>query len=321
MHGQRKTGSYWLVDGVEEAERHWQDRLLTCSRCGAEATSTVPPAPSAVERVLPPPSETVFHVERADGLSRFATAGPSAAFSVPAAPRFDRYAEYFAVAVPAIAATRLDLPPGPCVVTATVTDVASPGRRPAGPKDRAKGVLDALHDARRTGPFYRELGVSAPLANDHPAVVRGLAVEVHAGPEPRVEYAIGTDLQIAGELIGAIDVDDAPEAPNDVRESGPRLDADRAAFAAAVCAGWQRAQRDFGDPARATAVVVRHRPFRSPRDEDNTWATWFGTLAGTSRAAQVAWAGSSPFAGNRFTALASVCEPGLAASTRYELYA
>jgi hypothetical protein len=46
---------------------------------------------------------------------------------------------------------------------------------------RAKALLDALHDDRKSGPFHADLGADAPLADDTPEHVCGLAVEVRGG--------------------------------------------------------------------------------------------------------------------------------------------
>lgn len=70
-------------------------------------------------------------------------------------------------------------------------------RRFGGPVAPAKGLLDALHDNRQSGPFYRDLGVPSPLENDDPAHVSALAVEVDNG-HPRTEYMIGTELHTTG---------------------------------------------------------------------------------------------------------------------------
>lgn len=55
--------------------------------------------------------------------------------------------------------------------------------------------------------------MSAPLAIDDPAHVRGLAVEVAPG-HPLTEYLIGTELRIDDSLIASVPVE--VEAHNDV---------------------------------------------------------------------------------------------------------
>ena len=56
--------------------------------------------------------------------------------------------------------------------------------RPGGPKDRAKGLMDALHDGRKQGPKYADLGVPAPLPDDDPRFVHGLGGESSLRPGP-----------------------------------------------------------------------------------------------------------------------------------------
>jgi hypothetical protein len=81
---------------------------------------------------------------------------------VPAAPVFERHLEYFEAAVPLLAAADLKLT-SPLVIIARVTAPTALGRsRPAGPRDRVKALMDALHDQRRKPPFYRELNGVAP---------------------------------------------------------------------------------------------------------------------------------------------------------------
>ncbi|MCC7140230.1 MAG: hypothetical protein IT460_17555 [Planctomycetes bacterium] len=235
--------------------------------------------------------------------------------TVPSAPKFETYRQYFEVAVPEIARLRRGAARTPCVVVARVTARPVAGRsQPGGPKDRAKGLMDALHDDRRNGPKYRDLGAVPPLPDDHGEYVHGLAVEVQAGASDSVEYRLGPSLQVAGKHLFVLDV--SVPAPNDIAESAA-LVAPRRAFvedlvrrcdrrAAAACA------------SKARAVVVRHRP---QRDEDNTWATWISALTGGSVWSREAWGPEgSPLAGWSPMAIASVADPTLPCEVRYEVY-
>ena len=248
--------------------------------------------------------------------SRFFFDSPDAwAVSVPCAPKFETYAQYFDEAVPLIAQSGIARPISPCVVVARVTSRVAAGRRtPAGPKDRAKGLMDALHDDRRKGPKYRDLGAVAPLPDDDPDHVVGLAVEVVGGSEDAVTYRLGASLEVAGELhCSPIDV--AIAAPNDIDESA-RLAAPRREFAEAVA----RAVATTGVSAVPPAdgcLVIRHHP---QRDEDNTWATWIAGLVGRSAWSRPAWPNGSPFQPWAPLAIASVAEPSLPCPVRYEIY-
>jgi hypothetical protein len=196
-------------------------------------------------------------------------------------------------------------------VTARTAGRSAPG----GPLGRAKGLLDALHDDRRSGPQYQDLPGRAPLVDDHPSHVRALAVEIAAG-EPQTEYLIGAELAIAGELIASVPVE-AP-APNDIvgtPDEKAKIATGRAAFAAAV-------QRAFANPRsllhrRPAALVVRHRP---QRDEDNTWATWIAAVCGPGRQGPTHWAYGAPLAGWVPTAVASTADPTLETPVLYEVW-
>lgn len=320
-----RNGEYWRVTDESEARAQWGASLSVCPQCaglGASATSRRAPAeaPFAAEPPpLPPRRRTALaESNREDGEWCFDCPDPWVA-QVGAAPKFETYASYFAAAVPDVIDTCSGRPLTPCFVVARVVDLASSGRRVGGPKDRAKGLLDALHDQRQTGPFYRDFGVEAPLPDDHPPVVAGLAVEVRAGDEPAVEYRIGSRLTLAWNVVGTIDVDASfGEAPNDIRESSTRLTEERERFAEGVVRGWNRASGDI-DPSEVRGVLIRHLPFASPRDEDNTWATWLGSLRGTSAAAKRVWGAASPLGAAEITAVGSVADGSLPCVTRFEL--
>src|SRR3954453_9043577 len=95
-------------------------------------------------------------------------------------------------AVPQIVAAGIPPAPTPAVVVARVSSFA-----PSGPKGRAKALLDALHDGRLSGPWYRDFGAPAPLPGDEPRYVRGLAVEMRRAEEAEsVEYMIGSNLRV-----------------------------------------------------------------------------------------------------------------------------
>jgi hypothetical protein len=245
----------------------------------------------------------------------FDTTSPWTAI-VPAAPKFETYRQYFEIAVPEIARARKGPARTPCVVVARVTARPAQGRStPGGPKDRAKGLMDALHDDRTNGPKYRDLGARAPLPDDHGESVHGLAVEVHAGMPDSVEYRLGRVLQIVGRLLmDPIDV--CVPAPNDIDESA-RLVTPRRAYVADLVARCDRRGAE-GCVQHARALVVRHRP---QRDEDNTWATWISALTGGSAWSKEAWGSSpSPFSGWWPRAIASVADSSLPCEVRYEVY-
>lgn len=214
---------------------------------------------------------------------------------------------FWEIAVPLIAGAS-QRSRSPVVVIARCTVPPAPGRAlPGGPRGRAKGLLDALHDDRRSGPSYVALSRQAPLADDKPTHVCGLAVEVVAGRRPQVEYLVGRGLRVGGRLLGRLPVDGA--APNDVSESA-RLVVPRQQYAAAVLAAWDASP--VAEAASASAVVVHHRP---ARDEDNTWATWAGALTGAG------WMPRRILAPHAPTAFASIADEQLETRTRYDFYA
>lgn len=235
--------------------------------------------------------------------------------TVPGAPKFEAYRQYFELAVPEIARTGQGAAVTPTVVVARVT--ARPARghaRPAGPKGRAKGLMDALHDDRSRGPKYADLKAIAPLPDDDSRYVHGLAVEVRAGEAESVEYRLGERLLAHGALLTTVEVH--LPAPNDIDESA-RLVAPRRAFVKDLVGRCdQRAAAECVKQARS--LVVRHRP---QRDEDNTWATWVSALTGGSAWSKEAWGTSpSPFFGWSPSAIASVADRSLPCEVRYELY-
>jgi hypothetical protein len=240
--------------------------------------------------------------------------------TVFAVPTFETNPKYFAVVAPEIARARLGAACSPCVVVARVTARPAPGRtKPGGPKDRAKGLMDALHDGRKYGPKYSDLGAIAPLSGDHPGCVCGLAVEVQVGDSDRVEYLLGTSLTVAGRLLMA-PIDVHVPAPNDISASAAekaRIDAGRKTFVEDLVRRCDLgAMRGCGESVHA--LVIRHRP---QRDEDNTWATWVSALTGGSDWSRAAWPSSgSPFSGWSPMAIASVADSSLPCEVRYEVY-
>ena len=234
--------------------------------------------------------------------------------TVPAAPKFDHYREYFEVAVPTIIKARKGAAKTPCIIVARVTARPAGGRAlPGGPKDRAKGLMDALHDDRTKGPKYADLKAVPPLPDDDPRYVHGLAVEVHAGETDSVEYRLGDRLLIAGSLLTTVEVD--VPAPNDIDESA-RLVAPRRAYVEDLVRRCE-ANSARGCISKARCLVVRHRP---KRDEDNTWATWISALTGGSAWSRAAWPSGSPFSGWSPMAIASVADARLKCEVQYELY-
>jgi hypothetical protein len=176
--------------------------------------------------------------------------------------------------------------------------------------------MDALHDDRKAPPHYRSLNCRAPLPDDDPRFVQGLAVEITTG-DPTVEYKLGPHLQINGELIAAIDVD--VEAPNDIvssRRERTKIVQAREQYGRALAHAW-RQQATTTSSASLGALVIRHRP---GRDEDNTWETWVGALLGTSNWCTTSWGGPGPLPGWRPRAIASLTDAALDCAVRYELY-
>lgn len=232
---------------------------------------------------------------------------------VPGRPRGDSTARWCQEAVPRLIASGKGRAPTPAVVVAHVEATG-----PCAPKGRAKALLDALHDGRRSGPWYGALGAVAPLPGDEPRFVTGLAVEVRpAGAAERVRYGIGRELRVRGDAMAVVDVPIA--APNDIAGDpgeSARIAIARRAFVEALAAAW--GGRSIGLPASSeVGVVVRHRP---GRDEDNTWDTWISAVAATSAWSRDAWRGDGPLSNMTICSIASVSDPGLACQVRYEIY-
>lgn len=109
--------------------------------------------------------------DEADGWSFSIADGSRWRGSIPAAPTEERKREFWDRAVPLLAEQNPQPPPVPCVVVCRVAAPGHWGNPPGGPMGRAKGLLDALHDDRRSGPKYADLGAPAPLSNDDPGCV------------------------------------------------------------------------------------------------------------------------------------------------------
>lgn len=234
--------------------------------------------------------------------------------AVPAAPSEDHRTAFFEAAVPALAASGRPTATGPLIV---VGHISAAGRLPGGPAGRAKAFLDSLHDDRKSGPKYGGFRVPAPLPDDTPQHVRGLALEVRPGP-PQTRYLIGDHLRATGQLLVTVPVHCA--APNDIAGTPgerARIAAARRAFGAAARAAF--AQHSLPDMAEISAVVVRHH---AQRDEDNTWHTWMAAICGVSPRTSVPhWADRAPLAGWRPTAIASIADTTINSPVRYELWA
>jgi hypothetical protein len=222
---------------------------------------------------------------------------------------------FWEVAVPQIATHAGPRPPTPCVVVCRVT-VPRGRRQPlGGPLGRAKTLLDALHDDRKAGPYYSRLGAAAPLVNDDPARVCGLAVEVREGP-PRTEYLIGRRLAIASQLLATVPVD--AEAPNDVagtKGEKRKIDAARITFGIAVRHAF--AEHPGLAAVNLSALVVHHR---SQRDEDNTWATWISAACGVRNPTRDSWYAGAPLTDMRPMSVASITKPNATHPVVYALY-
>lgn len=246
---------------------------------------------------------------------RFSTSDEPWRASVAAVSTEGTKRAYWQAAVPQLARVAALSPPSPCVVVCRVTAPGARDTPPGGPLGRAKGLLDALHDDRKSGPWYRDVAGRAPLLDDHPAHVCGLAVEVRPG-DPRTEYVLGTELFVAGRLLAKVPV--PVRAPNDIVGTPgekAKIAAGRIAFAAAV-------QRAFAThpgllDESPIALVVRHHP---ERDEDNTWATWIAAACGTRRSTTAHWAHAAPLMGWAPRAVASIADPSLATPVVYEVW-
>lgn len=260
------------------------------------------PAEAATVPSSPDPRGGVFDLEAV-----------SWTVTVPGAPTEETKRLFWDQAVPALAAAALPATSSPCCVVARV--FAPPSA--SGPRGRAKGLLDALHDDRQSGPLYREIGTRPPIADDDPGHVAGLAVEVHPATTSSVEYRIGHGLRVRANLLAELDVD--ASAPNDIAGSpneSARISAARTAFAAALGDAWDAAQLALA-PADVRAVVVHHHP---GRDEDNTWSTWSYALFGAQGTSAGHWAAEAPLRGCAPRAVASAANPELPIPTRYLIY-
>lgn len=119
--------------------------------------------------------------------------------------------------MPALAARGWPAATVPLIVAGHISEGV---RRPGGPAGRGRAFLDALHDDRKSGPKYRDLGAPAPIPDDTPRHVGGLALEVRLGA-PETRYPIGARLRVAGRLLAEVPVRCA--APNDIAStSGER---------------------------------------------------------------------------------------------------
>ncbi len=209
---------------------------------------------------------------------RFSIAGEAWRAAIPAVPTEETKRAFWQQAVPELALQRGPPPPRPCAVVCRLSARTGGRSAPGGPLGRAKGLLDALHDDRLSGPRYRDLPGRAPLVDDHPSHVRALAVEVAAG-EPHTEYLLGAELAIAGELIASVPVE-AP-APNDIvgtPEEKAKIATGRAAFAAAV-------QRAFAHPPACSTADLRRSSFDTGHSATRTTP---GRLGSPQSAEQVA---------------------------------
>lgn len=223
-------------------------------------------------------------------------------------PVGDRPSDWFNTAVPQLAGVPPPAGNPPWLVLIQITT-----DRGLGIRGKVKRLLDALHDQRTTGLRYAELGADPPLPDDHPAVARGLAVEVRSGT-PKVRYRLGSQLEIRGRpLIPTVRV--AAPCPNDVAASAEETARNRDArmrFARQLAAAWPRVKVDL----TSAAVVICH-PLG--RDEDNTWEGWLGALTGAGWSAS-AWPEGAPLDEGRFRAVASVVDPRLSAGVTYDFY-
>ena len=246
---------------------------------------------------------------------RFSIAGDLWRETVDAVLTEETKPAFWERAVPVLATHAGPAPPQPCIVVCRVTAAGMSGNRPTSPLGRAKGLLDALHDDRKTGPWFRELPGRAPLPDDNPNHVSGLAVEVQTG-DPQTEYLLGAELAIVGEMLASVQV--AVEAPNDIwgtQAEKAKIAATRIAFGAAVADAFS-AHPALIDSS-PVALVVRHRP---QRDEDNTWATWVAAACGARSQGHRHWASGAPLQGWRPMSIASVADPALEVPVAYEIW-
>lgn len=235
---------------------------------------------------------------------------------VTAVPSEDHRTEYFEAAVPSLAMRGRPAVTGPLTITGHITAVAR-GRLPSGPAGRAKAFLDALHDHRRSGPKYSAIGAMAPLADDSPRHVAGLAIEVRPGGS-ETWYLIGTRLRVVGQMLAEVAVQ--CEAPNDIAGTASeqaRITAGRISFGEAVRAAFT--QHSLPGAAQFRAVVIRHHPHQ--RDEDNTWQTWLAAICGTAGSRRDhTWSAGAPLAGWRPTAIASIADTTIDSPVVYQLW-
>lgn len=230
-------------------------------------------------------------------------------------PRFPlRTADLCDLLVPELAARVREFGPPltPCVIVARITTTAGSSRA----KGCAKRVLDSLHDRRKLGKKFADYQVAAPLPDDDPRFVHGLAVEISRGSANRVEYRIGNCLLVRGRRLASIAVESA--APNDVwanQAEHSKITSARTEFMRALVGSCRQAfPQSLSQPP--TALVVRHHPLR---DEDNTWGTWAGALLG-ARWSLRHWPTGPPLGRWSPLAMASVSDANLEHPTCYELW-
>jgi hypothetical protein len=219
---------------------------------------------------------------------RFAAEGDRWDAVVPSAPTENSKRAFWQAAVPALAAHRRPRLRKPCIVVCRVSAPDVSGNASGGPLGRAKGLLDALHDDRKSGPWYRDRAAAAPLADDHPQHVRGLAVEVRAD-KPRTECQLGSAPDIQGDLLAAAPIELQHRMTSRGRSRSKR------GSPSPEQSSLQRFERRSQFTAALPLTSLRRSSCGTGRseNEDNTWATWIAGRplgAGGSRSA----AGSLP---------------------------
>ncbi len=177
---------------------------------------------------------------------------------------------------------------------------------PTGPLGRAKGLLDALHGDRSSGPRYRDFGYRRPSTT----------TRRHRFAALRSRFATGhPDLITCSARNSRSKLRCSPWSQSSRSTQRHRRHSCRAredrhgacAFARAVHAAFACESNLL--QCSPAALVVRHLP---QRDEDNAWSTWVAAVCGVRFARPEHWAAGAPLEGWVPASIASLSDDSLA---------